>query len=157
MTSLGKEGPPPESETEVRADPDPWEITYPKAVKEILEWFKTRGERKLSKDLLEQKRLALAYRLLRRGILTKKFIEDEFFKEFFGPFLSDEKDLKPWRPGDSPDHNAIVTTHIFASGKAIFAQHVLDTFKKWIEVGDNARKAIDEDNARRKAIKELRG
>ena len=152
MTTIGKDGPIVSAPQTSPTEPEEWTPWYSGKFKELQDWLKNYDLKKSESLLLPQKRLADANKAIHRGAETRKFLESEFWLEFLKPALSDEQTVKPWKPGDSTDHMAIVSTHLFASGKSMLAEAILKKFEEWIRIGDNAKKIVAEDVERRKDI-----
>jgi hypothetical protein len=154
--SIGPNGP-VEGEGPTAPPPPPeefqtWHARMFKAAKETLLEY---DRKKLSKNLLTQKKLSDARLAIHRGAETRRFLDSEFWKEFLQPALGEEQDLKPWKPGDARSMEQVAIDHLFASGKAAISSALLRKFDDWIRVGDEAKKIVADNTATEDRIREL--
>ena len=153
--AIGKDGPiggAPEPED---TEPEEFEAFHKRLFKKAQDAIKDYDRRKLSKDLLTKDALDKAHRAIRRGSLTRSFLESEFWNEHLKSALGDEQDMKPWEPGDRRTLEEVAVAHLFSSGKSALAKALLNKFEEWIRLGDVAKKAIEQHSALQEKIREI--
>ncbi len=155
MSSIGKDGPigvKPEPPVEKSKE---WGEWAREAFEALQARIKGDDKNRLSKTLIAEKKLSAAYRAIRRGVLTREFLAGPFWKEFFEPLLIGKESIKPWAPGDPTEHMAIVSLHLWSSGKAAIAREILTTLGEWIRAGEEAKRIVADEAEKKKQIRDL--
>lgn len=155
MTSIGKDGIKDEAAEIETLEPETWDSWFPKKFKELIDSIKDRDARKISRHLLDQKKLAEAHRAVHRGAETRRFLDSEFWKDFLKPELGGENSVKAWKPGDKRSLEEVAVDHLFNSGEVSRVEKLLNKFSEWIRVGDEAKKIIAADVERRDQVRDI--
>ncbi len=133
-------------------EPPIWPDFFDGVMKKLNLVMESRRADRVRSQLTPEKRILELRAEVRVGLLTRKFLDGEFWKEVLEPFLRNEAQLKPWAPGGPLPLEEVSTLHLWNSGKVYLLGVMVRQFGKWIEAGEGASKTLAEDAKKKELL-----